>query len=104
MIIQLEKNISKAERETLLRKLEVLKIGARPVKTNFGEYIVGILSGEFDLREIGSMKGIADIHLVSYIYNMLSRKFILSNTVFNLFYVITLFNLYLPILSLPFSI
>lgn len=104
MIIQLEKNISKAERETLLRKLEVLKIGARPVKTNFGEYIVGILSGEFDLREIGSMKGIADIHRVSDSYKMVSRKWKLSNTVINLGDGITIGNGDLAIMAGPCAI
>ncbi len=84
MIIQLEKNISKTEREALLRKLETLRIGAMPVKTNFREYIVGILSGEFDLREIGNMKGIADIHRVSDSYKMVSRKWKLCNSVIDL--------------------
>ncbi len=104
MIIQLEKNISKAERETLLHKLEVLKIGARPVKTNFREYIVGILSGEFDLREIGSMKGIADIHRVSDNYKMVSRKWKLCNSVIDLGDGITIGNGDLAIMAGPCAI
>ncbi len=84
MIIQLEKNITRGEREILLNKLKTLKIGAQPVKTNFREYIVGIPSGEFDLREIGNMRGIADIHRVSDNYKMVSRKWKLRNSVIDL--------------------
>jgi 3-deoxy-7-phosphoheptulonate synthase len=100
----LEKNISKAERETLLRKLKALKIGARPVKTNFREYIVSILSGEFDLREIGSMKGIADIHRVSDNYKMVSRKWKLCNSVIDLGDGITIGNGDLAIMAGPCAI
>ncbi len=104
MIIQLEKNITQGEREILLNKLEMLKIGARPVKTNFREYIVGILSGEFDLREIGNMKGIADIHRVSDSYKMVSRKWKLCNTVIDLGDDITIGNGDLAIMTGPCAI
>ncbi len=104
MIIQLEKNISEAERENLLRKLKALKIGARPVKTNFREYIAGIPSEEFDLREIGNMKGIADIHRVSDSYKMVSRKWKLCNSVIDLGDGITIGNGDLAIMTGPCAI
>ena len=104
MIIQLEKNISRAEKEKLFEKLHSLKIDARPVKTNFKEYIVGILSGEFDLREIGNMPGIADIHRVSDSYKMVSRKWKLNNTVIELGDGITIGNGELAIMAGPCAI
>ena len=104
MIIQLEKNIRQAEKEKLFEKLQSLKIDARPVKTNFKEYIVGILSGEFDLREIGNMPGIADIHRVSDSYKMVSRKWKLNNTVIELGDGITIGNGELAIMAGPCAI
>jgi len=104
MIIQLEKNISEAERENLLKKLEALKIGARAVKTNFREYIAGIPSEEFDLREIGNLKGIADIHRVSDSYKMVSRKWKLCNSVIDLGDGITIGNGDLAIMAGPCAI
>ena len=104
MIIQLEKNISKTEREKLFQKLESLKINARPVKTNFKEYIVGIPSREFDLREIGNLKGIADIHRVSDSYKMVSRKWKLCNSVIDLGDGIKIGNGELTIMSGPCAI
>jgi len=104
MIIQLEKNISRAEKDKLFQKLQSLKIDARPVKTNFKEYIVGILSGEFDLREIGNMPGIADIHRVSDSYKMVSRKWKLRNTVIDLGDGITIGNGSLAIMAGPCAI
>ncbi len=104
MIIQLEKNISRAEKEKLFEKLYSLKIDARPVKTNFKEYIVGIPSGEFDLREIGNMPGIADIHRVSDSYKMVSRKWKLNNTVIDLGDGITIGNGELAIMAGPCAI
>ena len=104
MIIQLEKNIRQAEKEKLFEKLQSLKIDARPVKTNFKEYIVGIPSGEFDLREIGNMPGIADIHRVSDSYKMVSRKWKLNNTVIDLGDGITIGNGELAIMAGPCAI
>ncbi len=104
MIIQLEKNIRQVEKEKLFEKLQSLHIDARPVKTNFKEYIVGILSGEFDLREIGNMPGIADIHRVSDNYKMVSRKWKLNNTVIDLGDGITIGNGELAIMAGPCAI
>ncbi len=104
MIIQLEKNISRAEKEKLFEKLHSLKIDTRPVKTNFKEYIVGIPSGEFDLREIGNLPGIADIHRVSDSYKMVSRKWKLNNTVIELGDGITIGNGELAIMAGPCAI
>ncbi len=84
MIIQLEKDIRPEEKEKLFDKLRSLKIDARTVKTHSREYIVGLPKEDFDLREIGSMKGIADIHRVSDNYKMVSRKWKLNNTVIDL--------------------
>jgi len=84
MIIQLEKEIKAEEKESLLAQLARLDINARPVTTNFKEYIVGIPKGEFDLRQIGGLSGIEDIHRVSDSYKMVSKKWKLRPTVIDM--------------------
>ena len=84
MIIQLKKDITEHERKNILEQLEILEIKPKPVKTNFKEYIVGIAKKDFDIRQIGNMKGIADIHRVSDNYKMVSKKWKLHNTIIDL--------------------
>lgn len=104
MIIQLKKNISDQEREDLLGQLKLLGIAPQPVKTNFKEYIVGIAKKEFDIRQIGNMKGIEDIHRVSDSYKMVSKKWKLHNTVIDLGDGIKIGNGELAIMSGPCAI
>jgi len=84
MIIQLKKDITAEDRQAIMEQLQLLDIAPRPVKTNFKEYIVGIAKKEFDIRQIGNMKGIADIHRVSDNYKMVSKKWKLHNTIIDL--------------------
>lgn len=84
MIIQLEKEIQTPARENLMQQLDAMGIQGKVVHTNYRSYIVGISKNEFDLRQIGSLKGIADIHRVSDDYKMVSKKWKLENTVIDL--------------------
>ncbi|MBE0649516.1 MAG: bifunctional 3-deoxy-7-phosphoheptulonate synthase/chorismate mutase [Bacteroidales bacterium] len=104
MIIQLKKDITEQERENILEQLQLLDITPQPVKTNFKEYIVGIVKKEFDIRQIGNMKGIADIHRVSDSYKMVSKKWKLHNTIIDLGDGIKIGNDELAIMSGPCSI
>lgn len=74
MIIQLQEDISPKQREILLS--EVTKIGYQTteVKTQLGDYIIGIGKKEFDIRKIGKKEGIKDIHIVSDEYKLVSKK------------------------------
>ncbi len=84
MIIQLENNIS----EVLLEKIkeQVNKIGFdnNLVKTQYANYLVGIGKNDIDLRAIGSLEGIEDIHRVSDQYKLVSAKWKLNLTAVNL--------------------
>ncbi len=104
MIIQLEKDITIQERENILEQLKILGISPQPIKTNFKEYIVGIIKKEFDLRLIGNLKGIEDIHRVSDSYKMVSKKWKLRNTVIDLGDGIKIGNGELAIMSGPCAI
>jgi len=74
MIIQLDKNIT-PERLSVIQK-QVNKIGfdSNLVKTQHGDYLVGIGKKDIDLRVIGSLEGIVDIHRVSEQFKLVSAK------------------------------
>src|SRR5687767_5385713 len=65
MIVQLKPSISLAEKEAILQKIRSLEYKTTEVKTQKGDYLVGIGKKEFDVRQLGHMKGIVDIHRVS---------------------------------------
>src|SRR6187551_2515080 len=74
MIIQLEKNISPSEKDFIIQKVKSLDYKTTDVTTQRNTYLVGIGKKEFDVRQLGHMKGIADIHRVSDDYKLVSRK------------------------------
>ena len=84
MIIQLEKNISAGHKDRIITKVNGLKYKTTEVVTQKGDYIVGIGKKEFDIRDIGNMPGISDIHIVSDDYKLVSRKWKVKPTVIDL--------------------
>lgn len=80
MIIQLKPTATVAEKEDILRKIKSLDYKTTEVKTQKGSYLVGIGKKEFDLRQLGHMPGIADIHRVSDDYKLVSRKWKVDRT------------------------
>ncbi|HMJ68540.1 MAG TPA: bifunctional 3-deoxy-7-phosphoheptulonate synthase/chorismate mutase [Cyclobacteriaceae bacterium] len=74
MIIQLQQNITQADKSAITEKMQTLDFKATEVRTQRGTYLVGIGKKEFDLRQLGHMKGITDIHRVSDDYKLVSRK------------------------------
>ncbi len=84
MIIQLKKNITAANKQNIIDK--VLQIGYKPteVNTQFQNYLVCVGSDEFDIREIGFMDGVNDIHRVNSQYKLVSRKWKVNNTLIDL--------------------
>ncbi|MEM9299629.1 MAG: 3-deoxy-7-phosphoheptulonate synthase [Bacteroidota bacterium] len=84
MIIQLEKEISAKTKEEIVRKVSDLKYKITDVKTQKGDYLVGIGKQEFDIRDVGHMPGISDIHIVSDDYKLVSRKWKVNPTTIDL--------------------
>lgn len=74
MIIQLRPTISSAEKESIRTKVKSLDYKSNEVRTQRGSYLVCIGKKEFDIRQLGHMPGIADIHRVSDDYKLVSRK------------------------------
>lgn len=84
MIIQLKNDITARQKEHIIDKLKSIKYKANEVSTQKGEYLIGIGNSEFDIREIGFMPGIADIHIVSDSYKLVSRKWKVDPTTIDL--------------------
>ena len=84
MIIQLEKQANGKVREKVIETLSSLKYKTTEVDTQFGSYIVGTGKKALDIREIGHLDGIKDIHIVSDDYKLVSSKWKVNNTVIEL--------------------
>jgi 3-deoxy-7-phosphoheptulonate synthase len=74
MIIQLQPDISEGQKEKLIAQVNGLGYKTTQVKTQLGDYLIGIGKNEFDIRKIGQMDGIVDIHIVSDEYKLVSKK------------------------------
>ncbi len=80
MIIQLEKTISESQLGQLEKKLTTIDYKTNKVSTQYGDYIIGVGKKEFDIRSIGTMPGIRDIHRVSDAYKLVSKKWKVNDT------------------------
>jgi 3-deoxy-7-phosphoheptulonate synthase len=80
MIIQLKPSVTPAEKEDIIGKIKSIDYKTSEVNTQKGSYLVGIGKKEFDIRQLGHLKGIADIHRVSDDYKLVSRKWKVERT------------------------
>ncbi len=74
MIIQLETTIQQKELEIIQQTLDELNITYYPVKTQLGNYRICTPQQEFDIRKIGHLSGIRDVHRVSGKHKMVSHR------------------------------
>ncbi len=74
MIIQLTQSISDEEKSNIIDVVNKLSYKSTEVNTQKGKYLVSIGKNEFDIRSVGYLPGIADIHRVSDDYKLVSRK------------------------------
>ena len=84
MIIQLQTNVSSTDKGVIVDKIKSIGYKTNEVITQHGAYLVGIGKKEFDIRELGQLKGIADIHRVSDDYKLVSRKWKVGRTAIDL--------------------
>jgi 3-deoxy-7-phosphoheptulonate synthase len=80
MIIQLEQNIQPTVKEKILSSINAIGYKTTEVKTQKGIYLVCIGKNEFDIRLIGSLNGVQDVHRVSDSYKLVSRKWKVNAT------------------------
>ena len=84
MIIQIAKDISKKEKEQLIQKLDHIQYKGNEVHTQFGNYMIAVGKKEFDIRAVGTLPGVVDIHRVSDNYKLVSKKWKVNDTVIDL--------------------
>ncbi|WP_133273317.1 bifunctional 3-deoxy-7-phosphoheptulonate synthase/chorismate mutase [Hymenobacter radiodurans] len=84
MLIQLEKDITATTKADIINQIKALKYKVTEVTTQRAHYLVGIGKAEVDLRAIGQLPGIRDIHQVSDDYQLVSRKWRVRPTVLDL--------------------
>jgi 3-deoxy-7-phosphoheptulonate synthase len=84
MIIQLEKGVNGEVLSLVETELQSLKYKTTHVQTQYGSYLIGTGRRQFDIRKIGHLKGIKDIHVVSDDYKLVSTKWKVNPTVIDL--------------------
>src|SRR5690606_1279993 len=84
MIIQLNREITEPQKQAIIDKAISIKYKPTEVKTQLGDYLIGIGSADFDIREIGQMPGIDDIHIVSDSFKLVSKKWKVKPSVIDL--------------------
>jgi 3-deoxy-7-phosphoheptulonate synthase len=84
MIIQLSTGISPEEKQHITSTVQQLGYKPNEVKTQRGHYIVAIGKKEFDIRALGNMTGVMDIHRVSDDYKLVSSKWKVNRTAIDL--------------------
>ena len=80
MIIQLEEDIATIVKEKIFLAINGIGYKTTEVKTQKGSYLVCIGKNEFDIRFIGSLPGVKDVHRVSEAYKLVSRKWKVNST------------------------
>ena len=73
MIIQLQQNITENDQLALQGQIQDLGYKVNEVKTQYNHYLIGIGKKEFDLRRIGGLDGVKDVHRVTDAYKLVSR-------------------------------
>lgn len=104
MIIQLKQSATAKEKESIENAITALGYKTNEVKTQIGEYVIGIGKKDYDIRQIGRLSGIADIHRVSDDYKLVSRKWKVKRTVIDLGDGVDIGNGSLSIMAGPCSI
>lgn len=84
MIIQLENEVNGEVLLSVEKELQTLKYKTTHVKTQYGSYLIGTGKKPFDIRKIGHLRGIKDIHVVSDDYKLVSAKWKVNPTVVDL--------------------
>lgn len=80
MIIQLVNNIQAHDKSIIFEMLKNAGFNAMEVVTQFQTYLVCIGNHAFDIRSVGNLNGVKDVHVVSDTYKLVSKKWKTNNT------------------------
>lgn len=84
MIIQCTENIEAAGLQELTANLKNAGLKVTPVMTQVAQYLIALGNYDIDIRTIGGLKGVRDVHRVSDSYKLVSRKWKVNPTVIDL--------------------
>lgn len=84
MIIQLSSTINNFQKDSIIKKVSEFGYKVSEVKTQKGTYLISIGKKEFDIRQLGFLPGIEDIHRVSDDYKLVSGKWKVDRSVVDL--------------------
>lgn len=104
MIIQLQPTIQTQDKQKIVEKIASFGYKTMEVNTQRGSYLIGIGKKDFDIRQVGHMIGIADIHRVSDEYKLVSGKWKVEPTIIDLGDGVTIGGGNLSIMAGPCSI
>jgi 3-deoxy-7-phosphoheptulonate synthase len=104
MIIQLQPDIQNQDKQKIVDKVTSFGYKTMEVNTQRALYLIGIGKKDFDIRQVGHMQGIADIHRVSDEYKLVSSKWKVEPTIIDLGDGVTIGGGNLSIMAGPCSI
>lgn len=104
MIIQLKEKLPAKHREHILSAIKKIGYKTTGVLTQHADYLVCIGKKEFDIRMIGSLEGVEDVHRVSDSYKLVSKKWKVGYSVIDLGDGVTVGGNVLSIMAGPCSI
>ncbi len=84
MIIQLAPTIQPDQLEAVQEALARIKYKSNRVTTQYSDYLVCVGKQDFDIRALGILPGVRDIHRVSDAYKLVSRKWRVEDTLIDL--------------------
>lgn len=84
MIIQLLEDISASLKVETLNKINEFGFKTTEVKTQKASYLVCIGKSETDIRKIGNLSGVRDVHVVKESYQLVSRQWKVNTTTLDL--------------------
>jgi 3-deoxy-7-phosphoheptulonate synthase len=84
MIVTLKNTVTDAQIDALSAKITGFGATASLVKTQVGRYIVALGGKEFDIRRVGHLPGVSDVHYVRDAYQLVSRQWKVKPTVIDL--------------------
>ncbi|RTQ52150.1 3-deoxy-7-phosphoheptulonate synthase [Hymenobacter gummosus] len=84
MVLTLEPTLSADAQESLVAQLRELRFKVTPVRTQRAAYLVALGPKDVDIRRIGALPGVLDVHQVSDDYQLVSRKWRVRPTVIDL--------------------
>lgn len=104
MIIKLKQNISKENTQAIIDSMTSVGYKSNRVTTYHSDYLIALGKKEFDIRKMGSLDGVEDIHQVSDDYQLVSRKWKIDRSKIDLGYGVTIGSGVFSIMAGPCSI